>query len=57
MVPAKLAFFSSKDKEQRLKNAACAQQLFLTSPTLVFKMENLFFFLSSFPTPSQFLAC
>lgn len=57
MVPAKLGFFSSKDKEQCLKNAACAQQLFLTSPTLVFKMENLFFFLSSFPTPSRFLAC
>lgn len=53
MVPAKLAFFSSKDNEQRLKNAACARQLFLTSPTLVFKMENLsfFFFFVILPHP------
>lgn len=54
MVPAKLAFFSSKDKEQRLKNAACAQQLFLTSPTLVFKMENLFFFCHPSPPHHSF---
>jgi len=58
MVPTKLALFSPKGKEQNLKNAACAQQLLLTSPALVLKEENGFgVFLSSLPTPLQFLAC
>lgn len=52
VVPAKLAFFSSKYKEQNLKNAACAQQLFLTSPALLFKKENFYFiFVCHFPPP------